>query len=204
MNTATIRSIVGATASTQINPKTTALIAIDIQNEYFNGQLPIPDGLTVLRNTNRLISMADQHGMPVFHIQHITPVGSPIFAENSATAAIHPEVQRSAQHSVIAKGAPSAFAGTALHQQLQARGITTLIISGLMTHNCIAATVFDGAGLGYQNIVADDACATRDLPTADGSVINHKVLHQAVIAGLSDVAAEIRSTNDILELSLES
>ncbi|MQR00613.1 cysteine hydrolase family protein [Glaciimonas soli] len=204
MSHPTIRTIVGAPATTQLDPNTTALIVVDIQNEYFSGMLPIPDGMTVLRQSNRLIALADRHNMAVFHIQHFAPASSPIFAEGSVMAEIHADVLRSPQHSLIKKGGPSSFAGTQLHAQLQARGIKTLIISGLMTNNCIAATTLDGAGLGYQNIVASDASATRDLDAGNGEVLNHKDIHRAILVGLSDAAAEVRTTDDILEFRFAS
>jgi len=198
----TIRAIVGAAPSTSLDPQSTALLVIDIQNEYFAGKLPIPDGLAVVRNANRLIALADRHGMPVFHIQQWGSAERPLFTQNTVMAEIHPEVQRAAHHSVVRKTFPSSFAGTDLQQQLQARGVKKLIISGLMTNNCVAASAFDGGAHGYQVIVASDASATRDIESWDGSVVSHKDLHKAVLTGLSDAVAEIRTTSEILELAI--
>src|SRR5450830_1086808 len=189
----TIRSIAGASASTRLEPTTTALLVIDIQNEYFSGKLPIPDGLVVLRNANRLITLADKHGMSVFHIQQWSAPGRPVFAQGTVMAEFHPEVQRAAHHVTIRKTYASSFASTDLHQLLQARGIKTLIVSGLMTNNCVAATAFDGAANGYQVIIGSDASATRDIDAWDGGTVSHKDLHRAVLTGMSDAIAEIRS-----------
>lgn len=197
----TIRTIVGVAPSTSLDPKSTALLVIDIQNEYFSGQLPIPDGMLVLRNANRLISLADRHGMPVFHIQQWSPAARPLFTQNTVMAEIHPGVQRAAHHSIVRKIFASSFAGTDLQRQLLARGIKTLIISGLMTNNCVVSSAFDGAVNGHKVIIASDASATRDIETWDGSVINHKDLHRAVLTGISDAVAEIRTTSAILELA---
>jgi nicotinamidase-related amidase len=196
----TIRSIAGASASTHLDPTTTALVVIDIQNEYFTGKLPIPDGLAVVRNANRLIALADKHAMPVFHIQHWSGPTRPFFTQNTVMAEIHPDVLRTSGHVIIRKSFASSFAGTDLQQQLQARGIKTLVISGLMTNNCVAATAFDGVAHGYHVIIGSDASATRDIDAWDGSTVSHKDLHRAVLTGLSDAIAEIRSTSEILEL----
>ncbi|AMP07424.1 cysteine hydrolase family protein [Collimonas pratensis] len=196
----TIRSIAGASASTRLDPATTALVVIDIQNEYFTGKLPIPDGLAVVRNANRLIALADKHGMPVFHIQQWSAPTRPLFTQNTVMAEFHPEVRRAAHHATIRKTFASAFASTDLQQQLQARGIKTLILSGLMTNNCISATAFDGVANGYQVIIGSDVSATRDIDAWDGGTVNHKDLHRAVLTGMSDAIAEIRSTSEILEL----
>ena len=65
---------------------------------------------------------------------------------------------------VIPKSLPSGFDRTELHEFLQARGITTLALAGLMTHMCVETTARAAVPLGYAVIVAADACASRDLP----------------------------------------
>ncbi len=47
----TIRTLSGAQPITQLNAKQTALIVIDIQNEYFDGKMPIPDGMKALKQS---------------------------------------------------------------------------------------------------------------------------------------------------------
>jgi len=195
-----IRTLTGAQPTTRLDPATTALIAIDFQNEYFDGRMPIPDGLPALRQARRLIDAADRHAIPVFHVQHLAPADSPIFAQDSAAFDIHPELRPDARHAVLTKATPSAFAGTSLDAELQARGIRTLILTGLMTHMCVSATAFDAAPRGYQNLIAGDACATRDLDLEDGGVLGHRELHRAALRGVSDVVAEVRSTDELLRL----
>lgn len=73
----TIRTIAGAPAPESLDPKTTALLAIDFQNEYFVGRMPIPDGEKALANAKRLIARADAERMKVYHVKHVTPAGSP-------------------------------------------------------------------------------------------------------------------------------
>lgn len=53
----------------------------------------------------------------------------------------------------------SGFSGTNLHQQLQERGITHLIIVGLVTNSCIEATTRSAVDLGYHVTLVTDAVA---------------------------------------------
>ena len=53
----------------------------------------------------------------------------------------------------------SGFAGTDLHIQLQGRGITHLIIIGLITNSCIEATARSAVDLGYHITLVTDAVA---------------------------------------------
>ena len=203
MNHPSIRALTGATATTQIDPATTAVIAIDFQNEYFTGKMPIPDGMAALKQSKRLIAWADANKMPVFHAQHLAPSDSPIFADGSKSFEIHADIRPAAHHTVLKKPTPSAFAGTELQDKLQAGGIKTLIITGLMTHMCVSATAFDAAPRGYNSLIVSDACATRDLDLEDGGVLSHRDLHRAALRGVSDVVAEVRTTDEVLGLAIQ-
>lgn len=200
MSNPTIRAMVGAKPAAAIEAGSTALLVIDFQDEYFSGRMPIPDGHNAMTNANRLIAMADQAEIPVFHIQHITPAGAPIFAEDGKTVAFHPEIQPAAHHEVVCKSSVSVFPTTDIDARLKARGVKTLIISGLMTHACVSGAARDAAPLGYEVIVAADACATRDLTGPDGRTIPHQTLHQASLVTMADTFADVRTTEAILAL----
>lgn len=202
MNHPTIRTIAGATAAAKIEAGNSALLVIDFQNEYFSGKMPIPDGVRALGNARRLVAFADQAGIPVFHVQHVTPAGTPIFAEDSAAAQFHDELQPAAHHTVLQKSSVSVFPTTDIDSRLKAAGIKTLIISGLMTHACVAGAARDAAPLGYEVLVAEDACATRDLDTADGAVLPHATLHRASLATIADTFGDVMTTTQILQLPL--
>lgn len=196
----TIRTMTGATKTPAIDASSTALLVIDFQNEYFDGKMPIPDGLSALNNAKRLIAMADDAGIPVFHVQHVTPSGTPIFAVDGKTAAFHADIQPGKNHAVVQKTSISVFPSTDIDAQLKAKGIKTLIVSGLMTHACVAGAARDAVPLGYDVIVADDATATRDLTGDDGKTVPYAMLHQASLASLSDTFADVQTTDSILGL----
>ncbi|PVZ80268.1 cysteine hydrolase [Serratia sp. S1B] len=196
----TIRVIAGASAPSTIYAAKTALLVIDFQNEYFSGLLPVPDAAKALANSKRLIARADAEGMAVIHVQHIMPAGSPIFAEDSMMSAIHGDIQPAAHHSLVKKSSVSVFPTTDLDQRLKAAGVNTLIISGLMTHACVAGAARDAVPLGYNVIVVDDACATRTLDGADKNKVGHEVLHRAALASIDDTFGDIMATDEILQL----
>lgn len=201
MHHPTLRKIAGAPARAALDAASTAVLVIDFQNEYFSGKLPIPDGPAALGNARRLVDHADAAGMPVFHIQHVTPAGSPVFAEHGATVAFHGDLQPAPHHTVLQKTSVSAFPTTDLDQRLKAAGIQTLIITGLMTHACVTGAARDAVPLGYGVIVAADACATRDLDTVAGTIA-HQDLHRAALAALDDTFGDILTTEQVLKLPL--
>ncbi|MFK3650065.1 cysteine hydrolase family protein [Lysobacter enzymogenes] len=202
MNHPTLRTLGGAAAPRSLPAGRTALLVIDFQNEYFSGRLPIPDGAAALNNAQKLVAHADAHGLPVFHIQHVTPPEAPVFAEHSDGVRFHERLQPAANHRVVRKTSVSVFASTDIGQQLKQAGVDTLVIAGLMTHACVAGAARDAVPLGFEAIVAGDACATRDLDTADGSVLAHADLHRAALASIADTFGEILRTEQVLALPL--
>ena len=198
MTNPTIRTMSGATKTQSIDPASTALLVIDFQNEYFDGRMPIPDGTAAMANAKRLIAMADKARMPVFHVQHVTPAGSPVFAEDGKTVAIHADIRPASHHAVVRKSSVSVFPTTDIDAQLKAKGIKALIVSGLMTHACVSGAARDAVPLGYEVIVADDACATRDLEHG-GITIPAAQVHAAMMSSLGFAYAAIIDAQDYIK-----
>ena len=204
--TQTIRSIGGAQATSGIEARSTALVLIDFQNEYFTGRLPLPEGEAALRQAAALMRFADRHGIAVFHVQHVNGAASPLFAAASPAADIHAGLAQLEWHRVVRKTTVSTFASTDLDAQLRALGVKTLIVAGLMTHMCVSTMVRDARQFGgdrnYSVLLAADACATRDIEGWDGGVVSHWVLHGATLTALSDNFAEVLPTAAILDLPI--
>jgi nicotinamidase-related amidase len=197
----TLRAIGGAATPTSLDAKTTALVVIDFQNEYFSGKLLVPDGAKALDQAKKLVSFADQHGIEVIHVRHITPAGSSIFAEGSKGAEIVDGIKPGKHHTLLTKNQVSVFASTDIDKRLRDKGIKTLIVSGLMTHACIAAAAREAVPLGYNVIVASDAVATRPINAFDGKgVVSAQDLHRAALTEISDAFAAVEPTGSILAL----
>jgi nicotinamidase-related amidase len=199
-NAPTIRTLSGATPITSLTAKKTALIVVDFQYEYFDGKMKIPDGLKALKEAKKLVDFAHKKGMTVVFVRHEGPADGPLFAKGSHFADFHKDLSPANGDLVITKATPSSFVGTDLDAQLKKLGISDLIVTGLMTHMCVSSTARDAVPLGYQVIIPEDATATRDLATWDGKVIDHNDLQRAALAGVADVFAEIKTTQQVLAL----
>ena len=81
---------------------------------------------------------------------------------------------------VITKSAPNAFIETALEEELRARGIEELLVTGMMSSMCVDATVRAAADKGF---TCADACAPPD-PESDGTEVPGSVVHAAFMAAL--------------------
>ncbi len=81
----------------------------------------------------------------------LVPFGS---RENTIITSIAPR----AGELVINKTSMSAFNSTAIDQILHNLGITTLVVTGVSTECCVAATAHDAADRGYHVLLVEDAC----------------------------------------------
>ncbi|WP_248767886.1 cysteine hydrolase family protein [Pseudomonas sp. MWU12-2345] len=199
----TIRAMFGAEPSDRLDPKTTALVVIDFQNEYFSGRMPIPDGMKALENTKRLIAFADKEHIPVIHVQHIAPAGAAVFGIDGKTVDFHPQMKPRPQDKIIQKTTVSVFASTDLDAQLKKVGVKTLIISGLMTHACVAGAARDAVPLGYSVVVASDATATRAITRANGHSVSKDELHNSALAEIEDTFGSVLTTSQIVALPVK-
>jgi len=83
----------------------------------------------------------------------------------------------------------SGFANTDLDLQLKKHGIHKLIITGLIAHTCVEATVRYAAELGYEVTVVKDATASY----------SDKEMQAALDVNIPNYASAVVSTNEIVD-----
>ncbi|MCE1248035.1 MAG: cysteine hydrolase [Firmicutes bacterium] len=177
----------------------TALLIVDIQNDYFpGGKMELSGSEEASLKAKSILEHFRKSGLPVIHIQHISVrEGSTFFIPDTTGVKIHKNVTPAEGEKVFTKYYPSSFRETGLDEYLKSNGITNLVICGMMTHMCIDTTVRAAFDLGYTNILAYDACATRELNAVDGSVIPAGHVHNAFIAALGMVFAKTVKADEI-------
>lgn len=74
---------------------------------------------------------------------------------------IHEAVQPFEHESMIVKNFPNSFLQTELESQLKGKGITKVVVVGMMTHMCIDATVSAAVDLGYETTLIEDFLQQR-------------------------------------------
>jgi nicotinamidase-related amidase len=130
-----------------------ALLVIDVQQGLFERSTPIYKAAELLQNIRTLIERAHRSGMPVFFIQH---ANDSFLVRGSAGWQLHPQLQPTETDTLIGKRHGNAFEQTSLRQELEARGVRTVVVTGLVTHGCVKATCLGAKELGYQVTLAED------------------------------------------------
>ncbi|MBA2874678.1 cysteine hydrolase family protein [Thermaerobacillus caldiproteolyticus] len=172
----------------------TALIIIDIQNDYFpNGKMELEGSVEASQRARQLLSFFREKSLPIFHIQHIsTRSDATFFLPNTEGVQIHKNVEPFPNEVVIQKNYPNSFRDTKLLEQLRNKGINRLVICGMMTHMCIDATVRAAFDFGFECIVIHDACATKSLRFNE-KTIPAEYVHNAILASLNGIYAKVIS-----------
>lgn len=175
-----------------------ALIIVDIQNDYFpGGAMPLEGSVEAGQQACKLLSDFRTKGLPVIHIQHISAhPGATFFLPDTPGVAIHDGVKPLPDEAVFQKHYPNSFRQTGLEQYLRDRGITELVICGMMTHMCIDTTVRAAFDLGFSCKLAHDACATRTL-TFGNQTVPAQQAQTAYLAALNGMFADCRSTEEL-------
>jgi len=185
----TLRDIVGL-GQQPAQLKDSALIMIDLQNTYRKGVMQLTGVEEAIIEARKLLEMARDHKIPIFHIRHDGGVGTP-YDVSAEIGAISDEVGPIAGEPIITKNYPNSFIQTDLDQQLKAMGIEKIVLAGFMTHMCINSTAHGGFNLGYAPTVVASTTATRPLEAANGKVLTAQQVQDAAIASTRDLYAAI-------------
>lgn len=182
----------------------TALLIIDIQNDYFpGGKNPLVNPLEAAKKAYMILQCFREHGGHHVHIQHISksPTAT-FFIPGERGTDIHDSVAHFEGEPIVYKHYPNSFRETNLLDLLKGWGIERVVITGMMTHMCVDATARAAADFGFQVIVAEDACATKDLTFGDTTVPAEHV-HKAFLAALKSYGQVMTSEQVIALLAGE-
>ncbi len=182
----------------------TALLLIDIQNDYFpGGKNPLVRPLEAAKKASMILQCFREHDGHHVHIQHVsTSPTATFFISGDRGTDIHDAVAHFEGEPLAQKHYPNSFRETNLLEMLTGWGIERVVITGMMTHMCVDATARAAADFGFQVIVAEDACATKDLKYGE-TVIPADHVHKAFLAALKSYGQVMTSEQVIALLAAE-
>lgn len=194
-----------------IAPRRTALVLIDFQADFGS-----PEGLMAklgadigpaqkaIAEAEVLVSAARKAGVTVIFVRLLTRPGkeTPFVREAKTRRGYSPPVlcaedtpgaafigpQPLSDEAIISKTRFSAFANTGLAEQLKARGVDTLVLAGLTTECCVAASAWDALERDFHLVIAANACAAYE-PALHDNTLRALALSGAILAPLSDIVA---------------
>jgi len=177
----------------------TALIIVDIQNDYFpGGAFELEGADAAAKKAAEALAAFRANKLPVIHIRHenLSPEAG-FFLPGTKGAEIHPATAPLDGETVLAKHYPNSFRETGLEQELRKLDVRKVVVIGMMTLLCIDATVRAACDLGFEVVVLHDACAARALEF-NGAVVPAAQVHAAFLAALRLFYAEVVATDALV------
>ncbi|PNS19047.1 ATP-dependent DNA helicase MER3 [Sphaceloma murrayae] len=185
------RDLLGVPPSTA-SPSDSTLIIIDAQNEYASGKLAVSNAPTSRKAIASLLERYRAANGKIVHVVHQTPEGAPVFTPNTELAEEFEELKPKSGEKVIKKQHPSSFAETDLHEYLKGEGQKKVVLTGYMAHVCVSTTARQGAQLGYDIVLAEDAIGDRDIPGVKAEDLTKLALQE-----LADAFGTVVQSKDI-------
>ena len=177
----------------------TALLLIDIQNDYFpKGKMELQGPVEASLKARELLAFFREAGLPIVHIQHVSArPAAGFFLPGTEGVEIHENVRPLPGDIVFQKSFPNSFRGTPLLEHLRQDEVRRLVVAGMMTHMCVDATVRASFDHGFENVVVHDATATRALAFG-GETVPAAHVQAAFLAALAGVYAKIADSAGFL------
>ncbi|MDM8526002.1 cysteine hydrolase family protein [Desulfococcaceae bacterium HSG8] len=176
------------------SPKT-ALLIIDIQNDYFKGgKYELEGSSEAGSQARKILDVFRKNKFPVIHIRHESKQKEPsFFAPNTEGQKIHESVTPLPDEPVFTKHNVSSFEQTPLAEHLEKEKIRRLIIIGMQTNVCVLGTVKDGVKKkGLEIIVLSDAAAARKTS-----------IHNETLPKIETAGAKIMTAADFIKAMAE-
>ena len=192
-------------ADIKLDPKTTAVLVIDIQSVYLQPKdtpeetarwQPFYDRMhdTVIPNTAKLIADARARGVEVMYARiacnkldgsdRSLSLKKPGFnylliPKDIPEGMIVPELAPQGDEIVVIKTTDSALTGTNLRFLLNNMGIKDVVVAGIFTDQCISSSVRSLCDESFGVVVVEDCCAaaTMDLHNRELETINMIYCH---------------------------
>jgi gluconolactonase len=197
-------------ADFKLDPKRTALIVQDMQNDVIieggafaeSGSPQHAKEQNVVENAAKLADACRAKGVPVIHVHYIVEEGAPglklnaplfqglkeagAMVRGSWGAAPADGLEPQAGDYVVEKMRMSAWEGTKLEQLLVGLGIDTVVVTGAWTNMSIEHTSRTGADKGYNMVVPEDCCSTMNADWHNAS-INYALQNVSTVTNSGEV-----------------
>lgn len=143
----------------------TAIIVVDMLNDFVTGALKCDRGLQIVQPTKKLLNEARKNNIPVIFsndshlkgIDHELKLWGDHAIRGTKGSEVIPELDLCEKDYVVPKRRYSGFFETDLDILLKELHVENVILTGLHTHMCVRHTAADAYMRGYNVIVAKDA-----------------------------------------------
>ena len=200
----------------ELDPKTTALIILDMQNDvvHADGIWGGPSGAAAhcaeqnaVANILAVAAAARAAGSKVIHVHHNGSVNADDDADSKQNANLFRDTRASGGVTrgtwgaepmdglevqrgdiLVMKQRANAFTNTNMDIKLRGLGVETIVLTGAWTNMSVESTARVGADIGYEVVIVEDGTATLG-PEWQKAALEYGVTAFATVAPAADVIA---------------
>lgn len=170
-----------------LDPQRTALLLVDFQEEQRDPNTGVAGFEAVMANARKLLLSARANKIRIFHAAYrrdfdlhpprrfepLAADGAPAFSDKASPfTAICKEVEPASGESIVYKNDASAFFEGNLQPLLANANIEWIIMAGVWTEACVAASVRDAMTAGFRVLLVKDACGSGTEAMHQTAVLN--------------------------------
>lgn len=172
-----------------------ALLLVDMVRGFTDPACPLgAESGSVIAANQVLLGMFHARRLPVFFttVVYYSPDQAAVFRDRvpalnllqpgSPWVEVDPALHFAADDVLVEKQWASAFHRTGLHEQLQAQGVDSLVVTGLTTSGCVRATVVDGLQYDYRVVVVREAVGDRNADAHRANLHDMQAKYADVVA----------------------
>jgi nicotinamidase-related amidase len=174
------------------------LLPIDMQQAFDSPPWPRRWNDRVDDNGLALLRKWRESGRPIIHVRHDSIVEGSSLAPGSEGNRFRPGFEPLDGEALVIKSVNSAFIGTDLDLRLKRLGARHLVAFGISTDMCVSTTVRTGANMGWDMVLAADACDCFDLPDGKGGTIAAETVQAAHVATLGFEFCRVVATAELV------
>ena len=190
----------------KLEPKTTALILIDMINAVAKGNGPPynvpPNRQGVIDNFGRLVAHCREVGTPIIYIttyrradnsdapKTVADVGGgggAAMLEGTAAVEVIDELEPQDGDYIVVKPRFSAYYGTNMDGILKSLGTETILVGGISTQRSVEGTAREAKNRDTQCVVVSDCCTAGE-----------EDIHQMTIDHVLPLLVRVRNTDEVI------
>jgi ureidoacrylate peracid hydrolase len=201
---------------TEFDPDRTAVLVIDMQNDFVEEGAPLefPEGRRIIPAIQRILDAVRDRGMPVVYAAHVHRPGGadmgihrelypPVAAgealvDGERGVEIHPELAPRPGEPVVKKHRYNSFYATDLEIILRGLGVETVVLTGMTTECCVLGTARGALERGFRSLVVSDACASCDYPDLGAGPMSSEEMHLAALRVMALTSSQLIRTDQFL------
>jgi biuret amidohydrolase len=197
-----------------IDPKTTAMIVVDMQNDFVadGAMLQSRQAFAMVPKLAATLKFCRDQGIRVIYTAHVhrkdgcdmglyddlyPPIAQRAsLVDETQGVEIYKDVAPAPGEHVIKKHRYSAFFATDMDLILREWGITSVVVCGTTTENCCHATARDAMFHNYKVAFLSDATGTFDYPDVGWGAMSAQQVHEATLTILAFSTAHVMTVDE--------